>query len=322
MKFEEFLDNLSTTSFKFKKKITCFIGDEYTFLFFNNLNKLLKNKFMFPYEFKTLNLNSKEKAYFYSSLTQSFLGQNNFYWLGDITQASNSKNKEEFLTFLSTYKGPHFISFFLSKDEKLEITSLSKSVEIIEIENSIDKSIFIKLLNLFEIKTNKQKLGLISDKIFFNSSYPLDVACMLMKYFELINLRYVDEFNNYLAPILGSKTSLYALSDAFFSNKEKLFFDLWQDINSDYSDMFWISFWADQVFRAYHVVKFLAQKDFVKAKRSSFRLPYNFIKRDYKQFSLEKLANYYEFLFNIDFAIKKGSSFCVLDLFYLNHFAI
>ena len=179
----------------------------------------------------------------------------------------------------------------------------------------------MKLLNLFEIKINEQKLKVIGDKIFFNSSYTLDVACMLMKYFELINVRYADEFNNYLSPILGAQISLYALSDAFFSKKEKLFFDLWQDIDSGYSDMFWISFWSDQVFRAYYVVKFLEQKDFVKAKRSSFRLPYNFMKKDYKQFTLEKLANYYEFLFNIDFAIKKGSSFCSLDLFYLNHFA-
>ncbi len=320
MKFKEFIDNLNTTSFKFNKRITCFVGDESPLLFFSNLFELLKAKSKFPAELKKINLNSKDKAYFYSSLTQSFLGQSNFYWLGDIAQVFSSKNKVELLKFLSTYKGPHFISFFLPKDEKREIKSISKNIEIIEIENNVDKSIFIELLDLFEVKTNKQKLKVIGDKIFLNSTYSLDVACMLMKYFELINIRYADEFSNYLSSVLGSQPSLYTLSDAFFAKKEKFFFDLWQDIGSCYSDMFWISFWSDQIFRAYYVVKFLEQKDFVKAKRSSFRLPYNFMKRDYKQFSLEKLANYYEFLFNIDFAIKKGSSFCSLDLFYLNHF--
>lgn len=319
MKFEDFLNKIKQDSLKFSEKVTCFVGDECQILFFRYLFDQLEKESKLPAGFKSLDINAKDKPSFYSNLKQSFLGQSNFYWLGDLAQKVSSKNRDEILKFLSSYQGPHFVSFFLSKNEKVS-SGLLKNIEIVEIEDRVGKQVFLKLLDAFKIKLNPQKLNIICNKVFFNSTYSLDESFMMMRYFEVINMRYINEFYDYLTLILGSQQSLYSLSDAFFSKNEKAFFSLWQDINDDYSDMFWVSFWSDQIFKAYHVVKFLKKKDFARAKRISFRLPYNFIKMDHKRFCAEKLVDSYEFLFSIDFAIKKGSSFCSLDLFYLNNF--
>ena len=67
-------------------------------------------------------------------------------------------------------------------------------------------------------------------------------------------------------------------------------------------------------------IAFLELKDFSAARSFSYRLPFTFIQGDYKNVSLNELANCYKFLYNIDFALKRGFDFCSFDLFYVNYF--
>ncbi|MFH1644288.1 MAG: hypothetical protein ABIA74_03870 [bacterium] len=320
IKFEDFIRKAKKNFFKSHKKIFCFIGQEYPILFFCYLFDLLKNQNNLPFPLKNIDLNLKDKSLFYSELKQSFLGQSNFYWLSNFSDKLTAKNKIEILDFLSNYQGPHVISLFLSQDEKVINQINSDTVEFIDIIQDVDFDVFLKILDLFDKKIAFQKLEIVSSQFFANSTHSLDSICMLINYLELINIRDLKEFNEYISLIVGSNPSLYFLSEAFFAKKEKEFLNLWQDLRNDYTDMFWIFYWSDQIWRAYYVVKYLNQKDFINARKMSFRLPANFIKRDYKQFDLNNLVNSYDFLFTIDFSIKKGSSFFSLDLFYLNHF--
>jgi len=319
MKFVEFLENSNNSSFWSNKKVICFVGQDYPFLFFCLLFENLNKNKVFSFPFKKVFLQADKKV-LYSTLKQRFLGQDNIYWLGNSLEKFSTKNIQEILKFFSDYKGPHYVSFFLKEDLISEIKTLGKDVKIIEVDNDINSPIFIKLLSLFGKKFNQKKQKSFNKKICDISSIQLDIACMLMQYFELINTANLDKFDKYLSLLLNFQGSLRDLSQYFFAKKPKQFFYLWKDVKDDYSDMFWIAYWSDQIWRAYFVVKFLNQKDIRKARRVGFRLPAAFIKSDYRKFSLNKLQDLYEFLYNIDFSIKKGSSFCSLDLFYFNYF--
>jgi hypothetical protein len=120
--------------------------------------------------------------------------------------------------------------------------------------------------------------------------------------------------------ILGAAPSLSALTEAFFAKDAQRFFSLWSALEKEYPEIFWIIFWSDHVWRAYNVIQFLQEKNFVQAKRMSFRLPYSFINRDWQKNSPSELVQAYQNLYSIDFALKKGSSFTALDLFYVNYF--
>jgi hypothetical protein len=63
------------------------------------------------------------------------------------------------------------------------------------------------------------------------------------------------------------------------------------------------------------------QKQFVNAKKMSYRLPYSFINKDWQRVQIDELVECYEFLYQIDYAIKTGSTFCSLDLFFAHYFA-
>jgi len=113
MIFTEFLENSINKNFWIKYKIICFTGNDYPFLFFNNFFKKCENKKRLPAEYKSLPLNSTDSIQLMGNLQQSFLGQNNFYWLSECDIKKNTSN----LNFLLNYKGPHFISFYLNEEK-------------------------------------------------------------------------------------------------------------------------------------------------------------------------------------------------------------
>jgi hypothetical protein len=110
------------------------------------------------------------------------------------------------------------------------------------------------------------------------------------------------------------------LSEYFFAYDANNFFKLWSVIEKNYSEMFWISFWAEHLWRACCVINYLNLGDFAQAKRAGFRLPYTFINRDWKKHNIIKLKKLYCLLYKIDYLYKTGSPFCLFEFFYLSHF--
>jgi hypothetical protein len=321
MKLIEFLNQSKQKEFWHGSSVVCFKGESYYFLFFSALFDFLGKKELLPATRKNIFITDIDKSKLFASLQQSFLGQTYFYWLGEYTVSSKDKNKLQMLDFLVKYKGPHNIAFFLNT-EKLTIKNLSlyKKVDFIEVENKVDKDLFQVFLKFFEYKISSKKLGLIR-KLLQTSAVSLDQVCILLQYLGLINDKMVDGFSQYLSSIISKEQpSLFLLSQHFFQRQAEPFFGIWSKLYKDYPDMFWISFWSEQIWKAYNVVKFLREKNFTQARSMSFRLPFTFINRDWKNFSLNELAKLYQFLYNIDFAIKTGSNFDSLDLFYFNHF--
>ncbi len=319
MNFSDFLQQAKTKKIWSNKKVICFKGQNYPILFFNRLFKILHQKNILPAPHKNLFINSTDKKQLQANLQQSFLGQKSFYWLGEYNFKGKDQNK--LLDFLTVYKEPHFIAFFLN-DEIIscKISSNLKKNTVINMQDIIDESIFKKILKLFDLNFSNEKLKFVSK--FFKQTPPrLDQVCMLMQYLELINSKATNIFYNYLmSTILEMQTPLTLLSQYFFSRQIKPFLKIWSTIYNEYPEMFWISFWSEQIWRAYYVVKFLKQKNYTQARRVSFRLPFTFINKDWKNFCPNSLARQHQFLYNNDFKLKKGSTFCFLDLFYIDHF--
>jgi len=64
----------------------------------------------------------------------------------------------------------------------------------------------------------------------------------------------------------------------------------------------------------------MKQNNIVQAKKMSLGLPFSFTKGYWQDFSQQELINEYSFLYRSDCALKLGSTFPLLDLFYSKHF--
>jgi hypothetical protein len=208
-------------------------------------------------------------------------------------------------------------------DEKLteQYKGSFKDVLVVHVEEQVDQACVEYVLKLFEKKLDAKKMAFIKQVFKVSSTLFLDKALLLLQYIELVNTRYLDTCKDYLFSILiDVEPSLHLLAQYFFTKKPEPFFDIWSKVYQDYSEMFWIAFWANKIFKAYYFIQFANRKDFAKARSISFGLPIMFVKRDWQHFSLKQLSEYHTFLYTNDFKFKTGSTFCSLDLFYLNHF--
>lgn len=313
MDFKTFLKSALNKDFWSTSKCLCFNGTDFCPLFFNTLFNILDKNQTLPYLKKTLTTDVLKNEY-QAELEQGILGLYNFYWLGDLS--SHSKNTK-LLSYVGSYQGPHFISFFISNDSKIK---MPKSATQINIDSKVGIEEFKPLISIFSTKLSDKKILLI-DKIFADrGQIELDSACMLINYLELMNMNLANQAHDYLSNIFGVQPALSKISSAFWIKNEREFFKIWQEIGTMYPNVFWVIFWSEQIWKAYQTILFLNQKNFVKAKQASYGLPYSFINKDYNNFKLADLYRLYENLYEIDFAIKKGSTFYSLDLFYLNYF--
>jgi len=325
MEFLDFLAQCEDKAFWQKQKLLCFKGGaDYPCLFFVELFGALGAKNILPAACKSMLIGSVEKNKLFASLKQSFLGQENFYWLSAYDFGKTEKGKGELFNFLATYAGPHFVAFYLNDDKMTaQHKAMLKNQTVVRVEGHIDIKTFERIASLLGNGSIRGPKKLFIKKLFKQVDHIfLDKAVLLIKYLELVHAKHLDEFYDYIMSFLVDVSpSLHLLSQHFFAKKPEPFFAVWSQVHKDYSDMFWVSFWAEQFFRAYYFVKFYKEKNFSKARAMSFRLPFMFMKRDWQNFSLNELSNYYQFIYNIDFKLKTGSTLCLFDLFYVSCFS-
>lgn len=314
--FKNFLQNANQEDFWKSSKIFCFKGSDFYSLFFSKLFDFLELNQKLPYSKKSL-LSENLKNEYHSYLEQSILGNYSFYWLGNLSE--QSKNTK-LLNYISNYDGLHSIAFFIPNDFKN--FKLSPKAVQIEIDSNLNIDDIRTLITLFSPKMPDKKIAMMGKVFNGRNDIDIDSACMLINYFELISVNALDDSYSYISKIFGAQPVLSQLSNAFWTKNTKDFFNIWQKIETSYPEVFWVIFWSEQIWKAYNTISFLSQKNFVKAKQISYGLPFSFINKDFKNFKLAGLTRLYENLYEIDFAIKKGSTFYSLDLFYLNYFNI
>jgi hypothetical protein len=306
MLFSDFMRGFSEKVFFENHKIFAFKGKTYPLLLFHHLIKKIEHGH--SCKVQRLYLQDVEVSSVKSQLATTFLGEAQVYWCGNLSDLP-AKQKDAWLDYLVGYDGPHKIIFFIEDDKD------SKN-DLIDVPLHVDKRNYQLLQALIkpEIRGIKKDF---SDKVFKKiDTLTLDSACLLLEYHVLVGVN-VDEFlDDVLKKIVPSDTSLFLLSQYLFSKSAKEFIALWHDIRPSYSDIFWVSFWSEQLWRAYYVAKLYHAKKIVDAKKISFRLPFSFLQKDWRNVQLAELKSAHNYIYSLDHSIKNGASEKGLELFY------
>ena len=142
-----------------------------------------------------------------------------------------------------------------------------------------------------------------------------DAASIIMNYASILSVQQVKQFiTEWVDILIMPERSLFTLSTLFFSKDIVPFLILWKSFKQTYSVHFWISYWSDQLFRAYHYICAKRVQKIVYAKKFAYRLPFSFIQRDWKNYSPEQLSKAHQKLYDLDFNIKQGIDEQFLDL--------
>jgi hypothetical protein len=316
MDFDNFLSVVTTSEWWRSAKSYCFIGQEYPLLWFSLLFTKLNRDHILPAPYQRIFFTNDEKKTIQATLSQSILGNFSFFWFGNLAEEKETKSTQEFFASLYQYQGPHTIAFFVTKPPK----ATTKNIVIITLPTELTPPQADSLVRLLAPNLDAKKKLFLKKACSSPSSLDLDTCCMLINYLELTGSKRLEDYEAFLLSIIGSTPSLSLLAEYFFARNTKSFFSVWSIIGKEYPDIFWIMFWSEQLWKAHHVIGYLTNKNFVAAKRMSFRLPYSFMNRDWQKTHTKELARAYEFLYHMDYALKTGSTFCALDLFYLNYF--
>jgi hypothetical protein len=257
-------------------------------------------------EVHTLHLDEHDTGSVAAQLATSFLGQTIVYWFGNIS-ALDAKKKKWAHTFLASYEGPHQIIAVV--DEPLK--KIGHGIQI-TLPDVIEPKDYSRLAEAFGC--NKE-LRCPAERPL------LDTACLMLSYQQLLGSKPVPQFTEFWLPrMVATEQSLFALAQPFFAKQPKQFFQKWTAIAHEYAEPFWVSFWADQVWRAYWFVFYAEQGNHAEAKKVGTRLPFSFLQRDWQQHSLAELQAAHEALYTIDFQVKHGAGAVSFDLFFARYF--
>ena len=299
-----------------QRQTLCFTSSEYPAAFCTAFFNFIRKDKALTNEFQRVDIVGREKRELYGLLGQAGFGSSLFFWLGNISDERESKSAAVFKQYLCSYQGPHSAAFFIATSDiptQLQAT-------IIQLPTMLDMQEFIMLAHWFGNFDINKKIPLF-ESLFYNRKQSLQECVLLMDYVALASLKYKNTFSAYLQALYAPEKSLQQLAECFFEKKEKDFFILWGKIEQEYPPIFWVMFWTEQVWRAFHVSQFMNKKQFILAKKMSFRLPYSFISKGWQRVQMIELLQCYEFLYQIDYAVKTGSTFCSQDLFFAHYFA-
>ncbi len=311
MQFADFLGSVSKQDFFTNRTVLGFKGQEYSLLFFSLL--MQKMHTVHDIQVQTLSVQEAELSSIKSQLSMSFLGINQMFWLGNLADL-DEKKKRAWLAYISTYTGPHMLVFFLDEADGTKI-------DFVDLPPVMNETLY-QALQLFFKPDLAGKSKQFNKKLFADyDKMSLDTTCMILEYQTVVGTGTQEFIDEWLPKIVASDKSLFTLSQYFFSKSSTSFMKLWHDVRAEYPDVFWVTFWSEQIWRAYYVAKLYQEKKIVDAKKISYRLPFSFLQRDWRKSTLTELRNAHDYVYNLDYALKNGSGENGLDLFFTKFFS-
>lgn len=311
LSFIQFLSKSHDPSWFAQYPVIYFKGalPESPLLFFSLLNSTLKAAGL-RVEFLS---SDAQESIFRAKLQTTFLGMSSYYWLH--SSRTTEKEYTALAHELSTYKGPNSVGMYVP--DAFSIIPDSTHC-VVDLPTHVDQKTFVQCAQFFGKKTgNSASIA----KLFLGSpNFSLDTACLMMQYLSVLGT-HIDPFvDDWMPQLVRSENSLFTLSTHFFGKKPKLFFELWNDMGNEYADIFWLTYWSEQLWRAYHFVDLSTKKQHGDAKKVSMRLPFSFMQRDWKQCSLAELKNAHSYIYALDYTVKNGGSTIGIQLFYSKFF--
>lgn len=273
--------------------VVSFTGSSYPLLFFSLFLDEVKKTESVVFVHELLDSLEQLKA----QLSMSFLGNQSLFWLGDIRRL-DARRKNDLISYLSTYTGPHAVWFFASD-------AVGHSIEL---SDTVDQKEFEQLSSSF-VPALAQKNRMFISKLFAKTSMvPFEQACLLVRYQQLIGNRADDFMHSWLHKIMVPDQSLFTLSSLFFGKKAEDFMLAWYTVLDKYSAQFWCAYWSEQLFRAYWYCSFMKAKQLAQAKKIGYRLPFSFLQKEWKKIGVDQLQTMHAQLYEIDHVLKNGVS--------------
>lgn len=315
MELSEFIKKAPSIIENDETSVVLIQGTVYPHLFFTQFFDSLKSQV--SCDIKMIDIQTNDFN-FKSQLSTSFLGMSCVYWLADASSLK-LQQKDDVIKYLMNYQGPHTVIAFFDTKTSLE---QQKHISLVTIK---DKYFFddAKLLwSTYDFEQSKKIVFFLHQIYKFKNSYVLDELFLLKNYQDLLGADSNSKtfYQSWIARLVETDTSLFTLSQLFFEKKEKDFLSLWLQIKPLYSDMFWVSYWSDQVYRAYFFIRFTNAENYAAAKQCSFGLPFSFLKQTYKIYQLHELQGFHQAMYTIDIALKNGGNSYEIDQLYIKFF--
>lgn len=306
--------------FKNVATINFFGAEVYPLLFFSTIVESIKKNSSLSIQ--TINWADQSDAQIAASLKTLFLGMRMAYWLGNLEDLEAAR-KKKWSAFLVEYSGPHLVLFYTKGSLEIEQSNNVRNdllKEYVEVPSEVNKATSLQLLNLYYPEYGSRNQAFVSAIFARTDVISLDQLDLLKQYGRLIGKNQNDFIDQWLNLLIIPEKSLFTLSQYFFAQESQKFFALWATIASDYPAAFWVVFWSEQLFRACNYVQLMNQRKGADAKRIAFRLPFSFMQRDWRLYTVQKLRDAHTTIYQIDFSIKNGGSENALDLFYSRFF--
>ncbi len=312
MQFKEFLTKISSPDFLTSSHAICFTSVSYPSLFFSTLFDWLKAQEQV--QIQSIRPHDHDFVSCSATLSTTFLGMSSVYWLGNVDEI-DAAHKKKIVPFLANYAGPHTVIYFVPQE------SAPDSGVVITLPDVVDKNLFVHLFTLLHGKTAAQRAAPAITALFARvAKLQLDTACMLLRYIVLVGGNSAEFIEGWLDALVVPDQSLFTLSQYFFSKNSKEFFTYWARIGKEYSEVFWVTFWSEQLWRASHVVALMQRNQVSDAKAIAYRLPFSLLQRDWKKLTAQELRSAHDEIYSIDCSIKNGGNAHMLDLLYSKFF--
>lgn len=299
MNVQGFLQNYSTLFTSENDKVIVFKGHAYAPLFFSLVVEKIKQdqSKMFKNAFDVMDV-----ADLFSQLSTSFLGSVGIYWLGNISRFKPTQQKKV-IQFLKKYEGPHKVILYSSE----KTAFVPNHGIVIEMEKEY---LYESVKSISSLYPEKNVTGIIYFlRAMFQKKrkYSLEELCLLLQYQAVLGKNKDLFLEQWFSKLAVDDFSLFHVSELFFAKKNDEFVEYWNVVFPRYSEMFWVSFWSDQFFKAYCYV-FQKQQGKIVSKYETYGLPFSFLRFDWKKHNLETLQKCHQKIYQVDAVLKTGGN--------------
>lgn len=301
MDLKTFLEHSKDQEWWSNQSIVFFVMDaDYPCLFFAHLFKQVRPLIG---HVQSLDFHDAENAHaMRAACESSFLGNKSYYWCKH-TGALDAKRRALWLDYFKRYRGPNCLLVGASQVP----TGIDKHIVQITIEELTTTSEIQQILAWSGIRDIKLRSFIAAELCKRTKKVPLDTVCLSAYYGMLAGADYAAILPRIFDTLLLPEKSLFNLSGFLLARNGQQFFRAWGAIADDYPEIFWISYWADVLWRAYFFASRMQAGNIVEAKQIGNRLPFSFLQRDWKTADTDRLKSGVVSLYEMDRDLKNGA---------------
>ena len=316
MDLQSFFNALQAGGLSNKTPVILLRGNNYPLLLCSLITDQLKRTDDIRLE--SVDLNVYDDAKIASKCATTFLGQRSFYWLYNFT-ALEAAPKKRMEALFGNYQGPNCLMFFALAQNNIQF--VSPHAVVVDIPDMCDKELFLALVSFCQGIVPETMHFFVNQLFSATPHISLDSACIMIQYANLLGTHYAVFIKHWLGNLVQSEHSLFTLSQHLFAKNGRSFFAAWPGFLAEYPDVFWISFWSEQLWRATVYIRLMQNNDRAQAEKIGYRLPFSFKNKQWSRWDPAELAAAHSFLQSTDFVLKNGGTIFNIELFYAKFFA-